>query len=170
MRFVFFGVGKRNLAGLWPNELKLGEGGQRPATTIYYYTIYSDHFDRLILNRVKLVSPEILHMSFFEAVVDTLCTRRVGILLLAQMKSRTSCLLCNSTRIARMERGDGRWTVRWKRSRVKARQGGGSEAGEEAGSEVERTKEERKEEARQGGGREVGPLNEARHSRRRVLA
>ena len=122
------------------------------------------------IDRVKIVSRVILHMSFFEAVVDTLCTRRVGILLLAQMKSRTSCLLCNSTRIARMERGDGRWTVRWKRSRVKARQGGGSEAGEEAGSEVERTKEERKEEARQGGGREVGPLNEARHSRRRVLA
>ena len=34
------------------------------------------------LNLTKVVSPVILHMSFFEAVVSTLCTRRVGILYL----------------------------------------------------------------------------------------
>ena len=57
----------------------------------------------------------------------------------------TSCLLCNSTRTAELERGQGGWTVWWKRRRVEARQGGGSEAGEERGSAVDRTKDERKE-------------------------
>ena len=37
-----------------------------------------------------------------------------------------------------MERGDGGSTVGWKRRRVEARQGGGSEAGEEGGSEARR--------------------------------
>ena len=29
------GSWKTKLTGLWPNELKLDDGGQRPATTIY---------------------------------------------------------------------------------------------------------------------------------------
>ena len=105
------------------------------------------------LNRVKLVFPEIPHLSFFEEVVDTHCVRDEWHLILEiKWKWRTSCLLCNSTRTAGMESGHGEWTVGWKRRRVEARQGGGIEAGEEGWSEADRTKEERKErgsEARQ---------------------
>ena len=90
-------------------------------------------------------------MTFFEAVVDTLCTRRVGMLYLNRMKLRTSRLLCNSTPTTGMERGDGRWTVGWKRRRVETKQGRGSEAGAEVGSEADKTKEERKERGSEAG-------------------
>ena len=53
---------------------------------------------------------EVYQMSFFEAVIDTLCTRRVDILYISEMKMTycNSCLFCNSTRAAGME---GRWRM-----------------------------------------------------------
>ena len=70
-------------------------------------------------------------------------------------------MLCISTRTAGMERGDGGWTVGWKRRRVEARHGEGSEAGEEEGSEADRTKEGRQEGRKKRGRAEeerVGPF------------
>ena len=61
----------------------------------------------------------------------------------------------------------------WKRRRVEARQGGGSEAGEEGGSEAERPKEERTEGGSEAGRRKeerVGLSNEGRNLPRRVPA
>ena len=55
-----------------------------------------------------------------------------------------------------MKRGHGGWTVGWKRRRVEASQGGGSEAREKAGSEADRTKEERKEGGSAAGWRKGG--------------
>ena len=97
------------------------------------------------MNLAKIVSPEILLTNFFEAVVDTLRTRGVGILHLNQM-TMTYELLALQLDPNRRD-GEGRW-----------RMGGGVEE-KEGGSEVGQRKEER-----------VGCSNEARHSRRRVPA
>ena len=129
------------------------------------------------LNWVKIIFPEILHMRFVEAVVDTYCVRDEWASN-AKIKWKlhiwhTSCLLCNSTRTAGMEGGYGGWTEGWKRRRVEASQGGGSQVGEEGGSEAEKTKEERKERGSEVVRRKeetVGPSKEARHSRRIVPA
>ena len=93
---------------------------------------------------MKIVSPEVLRLGFFEVVVDTLCTRRVGTL---NFKMKVTYELLALQLDPNRRDGERRW-----------RRGGGVEE-KEGGSEVGQRKEER-----------VGCSNEARHSRRRVPA
>ena len=71
-------------------------------------------------------------MGFFEVVVDTLCTRRVGTL---NFKMKVTYELLALQLDPNRRDGEGRWRMN---GGVEARQGGGSEAGEEGGSEARR--------------------------------
>ena len=68
-----FGCGswKTKLAGLWPNEAKLGDGGERPATTIHYLVINSDGVNRLVLKLSENSLSRCYLFELFEAVVET---------------------------------------------------------------------------------------------------
>ena len=106
------------------------------------------------LKRVKntVVSPVIVHMNFFEAMVDTRCTRRVGILYLNQIIYQ---LLAWQLDPPEGEMEDGRGVGREggrKRGRVEeVRQGKKEEVRQRGRSRKGRVKE-----ARQGGGRREG--------------
>ena len=83
----------------------------------------------------------ILGMSFFEAVVDTLCTRRVDILYLKSNENDIPAA-CFATRPEPPgRRGYGRLTGGRMGRSEEARQGGGIETGKYGGSEAERTTE-----------------------------
>ena len=97
-------------------------------------------------------------MSFFEAVVDTPCTRRVGIVYSNQMKMAYQLLALqldpNCWDGGKMEDGRGRGREgEGKRDMAEVRQGRKEEA-----RQVGRRTKGRREDPRHGGGREGRPL------------
>ena len=79
------------------------------------------------LNRVKIVSPEVLRLGFFEVVVNTLCTRRVGTL---NFKMKVTYELLALQLDPNRRDGEGRWRMN---GGVEARQRGRGRKGRKEG-------------------------------------